>query len=179
MELGRNIQECHGNGCEENLNKIEAYYDLQAKLCRERSAHDGAILEVGCGKGNLLRRLSKIGSYKVGIDVSKATVNEARINLKMERGIHLVVGTAEALPFRNETFGAIILFEVLEHLENPRRAIRKISRCLKTNGRLLSITLNYYGLRNFVVQMTKSLKIEEKYSPPTFSISTFSEGRNF
>ncbi len=76
-----------------------------------------------------------------------------------------LVAAAEALPFRNNVFVSIISFEVIEHLENPKRAFHEISRCLKTGGRLLLTTPNYYGLRNFIVQITKLLRIEKILFP--------------
>ncbi len=57
---------------------METYYDLQAEISKERLSCDGVILEVGCGKGYLLSRLSKISSYKVGVDLSKKRLNRQK-----------------------------------------------------------------------------------------------------
>lgn len=46
-------------------------------------------------------------------------------------------GNASSLPFRNNSFDVVILFDVLEHLEKPREALEDIKRVLKTDGTLL------------------------------------------
>jgi len=41
------------------------------------------------------------------------------------------------LPFREKLFDLVLLVEVLEHLENPAKALAKIQRCLRDGGLLI------------------------------------------
>lgn len=47
-------------------------------LLKEYSVNDGLVLELGCGTGNVTRRLSKIGYDMIGIDLSEEMLEIAR-----------------------------------------------------------------------------------------------------
>jgi SAM-dependent methyltransferase len=88
----------------------------------------GALLDVGSGDGGLRRRLSGHCKY-VGLD-SLATGREfydARPD---------VYGDAARLPFRDASFDAVALLDVLEHLGEPRISLREALRVLKPGGAL-------------------------------------------
>jgi SAM-dependent methyltransferase len=53
---------------------------------------------------------------------------------------------AEALPFRDGTFDAVVATEVLEHLDEPRKLFQEASRILRPNGRFLLTTPNREAL---------------------------------
>jgi len=48
-----------------------------------------------------------------------------------------VVGSAESIPFEDETFDSIVCTQVFEHLKNPQKAAAEISRVLKKGGSCL------------------------------------------
>jgi len=50
-----------------------------------------------------------------------------------------VQGDAHALPFRNEAFGMIVCFSVLEHLADLWQALREVWRILKDDGVLIGV----------------------------------------
>jgi SAM-dependent methyltransferase len=52
---------------------------------------------------------------------------------------------AEALTFDGESFGTVLIFEVLEHLQHPDRALAEAHRVLRADGMLaLSVPFNYH-----------------------------------
>ena len=55
-----------------------------------------------------------------------------------------VVGDAHKLPFPEKSFDLVTLFMVLEHLEDPTKAISEIARVLKPKGLLLLTTVQYW-----------------------------------
>jgi hypothetical protein len=90
------------------------------------------------------------------------TWGDVRIDLKSEV-FPDIIASADRLPFRSECFTVARLFSVLEHLPDPSRAIREISRCasvidviipnvyywariLRTIKRGFSIPINYRTL---------------------------------
>lgn len=94
-------------------------------LQREESSR---ILEVGCGPGDLnaelMRRVPWIArSSRAGLDVSAPDVVAAA-----RTGLPALVGSAYRLPFDDSAFDCVVVCEVLEHLEEPGRALQEISR---------------------------------------------------
>jgi SAM-dependent methyltransferase len=51
-----------------------------------------------------------------------------------------VIASAEATPFASETFDAVTLWDVLEHLPDPHAALAELSRVLRPGGRILLTT---------------------------------------
>ncbi|MBN1263261.1 MAG: class I SAM-dependent methyltransferase [Candidatus Pacebacteria bacterium] len=97
------------------------------------------VLEVGCGEGYLLEVMRKNypqGRYW-GIDLSGKMVSLAQ---RKNPQAKIIKANAEQLPFKNNRFDLVLLCEVLEHLENPVRAIAEASRVTKQNC-LFSIPL--------------------------------------
>lgn len=62
-----------------------------------------SILEIGCGNGTRLKELVDLGFKVAGVDPSKDAINEAR-----SRGIDAHVGTADSLPFPDNSFDIVI-----------------------------------------------------------------------
>lgn len=54
------------------------YYSLIKKLCSTRNVNLSAVLDLGCGTGSLVRRLSPICDYIIGVDVSHDMLSVAR-----------------------------------------------------------------------------------------------------
>ncbi|MBI4469312.1 MAG: class I SAM-dependent methyltransferase [Acidobacteria bacterium] len=64
------------------------------------------------------------------------------LDLRAEAPVNLMA-SVYALPFRDQCIQTVLLFEVLEHLAEPREALREIIRSLKPGG-LLAITTPQY-----------------------------------
>ncbi len=86
------------------------------------------ILEIGIGTGRFAMHFPDV----VGIDPS---LNALKIAKK--RGEKVVYGYGENLPFKNETFGCILLIVTLCFVENPIEVLREAKRVLKKNGSIV------------------------------------------
>lgn len=85
------------------------------------------ILDVGCGEGFTLKKLEekKIGRKNEGIDFSKDAI---KIGKKIYPNLKLFEGDVYSLKYKDKSFDLSLCTEVLEHLEDPARAIAEIKR---------------------------------------------------
>lgn len=85
------------------------------------------VLDVGCGEGFTLKKLEekKIGKKNEGIDYSADAI---KIGKKIYPGLSLSRGDVYSLDHNDNSFDLVICTEVLEHLENPVKAVREIKR---------------------------------------------------
>ena len=105
----------------------------------EMNLHDGdAVLDVGCGAGDMLLELSIASGSSgrsVGIDMSRAMATEARRRVR-EIGLWAEVSLADAslLPFAEATFNGCYIERVLCHVASPAAVIAELVRVVKPGG---------------------------------------------
>lgn len=102
----------------------------------ERLSPGSIVLDAGCGCG---RHLFPLSSYysTTGIDISFTALDKARNYLKKQnKNAEYAISSLTHLPFKKETFDAVICLGVLQHLTEPGRylAVSEIKRVLKSNG---------------------------------------------
>jgi ubiquinone/menaquinone biosynthesis C-methylase UbiE/uncharacterized protein YbaR (Trm112 family) len=91
-------------------------------------------LDVGCGPGNVLESTSdEQFTTKVGCDISLQALRTTKA-----KGYLVVLGDAERLPFRNETFDLITGHSLLHHLYEPKRFMAEAFRLLRPSGGLIT-----------------------------------------
>ena len=104
------------------------------------------ILDFGCATGGYCLELRKLGFECVGVDIS-----EEYIKIAQQKGVeaHLI---KDCLPFNDNSFDTVIMFELLEHVEDPDRILKEAKRVAKKNI-LVTVpncegfeTLRNYGL---------------------------------
>lgn len=106
------------------------------------------ILDVGCGEGFILNKLKEegIGKSWEGIDYSKDAVE---IGKKIHQNLILNKGSIYDSGFKDNSFDLVICTEVLEHLREPKKALKEI---LRISGKyvLLSVPNEpFFLLSNF------------------------------
>jgi SAM-dependent methyltransferase len=90
----------------------------------------GRTLEVGCGTG---RNLPLYTTQVIGIEPSAEAIRKAR---KRAPRVPLVIGSAEALPFRAGTFETVVSSLVFCSVPDPMRGLSEARRVLHPDGRL-------------------------------------------
>lgn len=104
---------------------------------------EGRILDVGCGVGNMLMQLKNDTRYTTsGVEISKDAAERAQQN-----GLNVLNGNLFDANFEDESFDAVFLLYVLEHVDNPLEVLKEIKRILKKNGLLFLAVPNYRYLR--------------------------------
>lgn len=97
----------------------------------------GTVLDVGCGNGSSLRSLERKGWRGIGIDFDEVAIKVAR-----EQGIEAHAGDLISQKFPSESFDAIMMNHVIEHVPSPALLLRECQRILKKDGILVAITPN-------------------------------------
>lgn len=111
---------------------------------------EGKILDVGCGTGDTLVLLKKLGWDTHGLEIDKNA-----ISIGKKRGLYGVkLGTyRDLIAYPDDFFDSIRLYHVIEHLDDPALCIRLISEKLKKNGELIIGTPN---MNSFASNIFKS-----------------------
>lgn len=96
------------------------------------------LAEIGCGGGSLLRTAGEVGEV-VGIESDPEFLRAAR-----ERGFPVLSGALpDRLPLPEESCDGVLLFDVLEHIEDDRAALRAAARLLKPGGLVVATVPAY------------------------------------
>ena len=99
----------------------------------------GDLLDVGCGRGRVLKLLAGRANRAVGIDVDSESRNVARIELFMAGADNcsLRKGDMHQLDFDDASFDTVILDDVLGASDRPGDALDEAARVLRPSGRIL------------------------------------------
>lgn len=115
-----------------------------------RPSKDKSVLDIGCGRGELLYYCAREGARVFGIDYSRAAVEIANETIKklpeQARSLARVeLGDVLSYDFQG-AFDIIFMIEVVEHMYDHQLAevFKKVYRLLNDKGRLIIITPNYY-----------------------------------
>jgi ubiquinone/menaquinone biosynthesis C-methylase UbiE len=90
-----------------------------------REAPDAAVLEVGCGEGEICRRLRGRWAEVVGLDLPDQGLRSEWAKVPGPSFLH---GDAHRLPFPDDAFDVVVAVEVLEHLRDPSAGLAEIVR---------------------------------------------------
>ena len=111
---------------------------------------DRSVLEIGCGRGELVRRL--VGAMRgprhlVAADFAQSAVQSGRRRTHETHGhrVSWAVGSIQDIPVADATFDTVISCETIEHVVEPMKAMKELHRVLRPGGRLLLTTPNYLG----------------------------------
>lgn len=100
-----------------------------------REARGQRVLEIGVGMGADYLEWLKAGALATGVDLSSASVENARSRCKAagyEPDLH--VADAERLPFADEYFDLVYSYGVMHHSPDTRQCVREARRVLKPGG---------------------------------------------
>lgn len=92
------------------------------------------ILDLGCGTGNLTKRIAQTGAEVVGIDLSAEMIGQAR---RSYPALNFVLGSAATMEFSDE-FDAVFSNAALHWMLDAEAVARGIARGLKPNGRFVA-----------------------------------------
>jgi SAM-dependent methyltransferase len=108
-----------------------------ARRCRviTRRAPPGRLLDVGCGTGDFLLAMVERGWRCIGVELQPHAIRQAR-----RQGLWVLPGDLLDAPLRPDSFDAVTLWDVLEHLPQPRATLERVHALLRPGG-LLAVTV--------------------------------------
>ena len=120
------------------------------EVIKKNNFHNTKILDVGCGGGLISEELHKLGGEVTGLDFIEENVKAAKKHARQNNlNIKYMVNDLEKDKIQSK-FDLIIIFEVLEHLNNWENFIKKIKSNLKSNGVLIISTINRNLISKFL-----------------------------
>ncbi len=106
---------------------VNGFLDSFRELSRATEARN--VLEVGCGEGHLSAILASDGRAVRGIDISPSVIAQARAHPDNQaHGARFEVGSVYDLAPEADATELVVCCEVLEHLEDPDRALSILAR---------------------------------------------------
>lgn len=102
------------------------------------------ILEVGCGTGGNLQMLAKFGD----VSALEMDANAREIASKKTNNFYDIMAghCPDEIPFQDQRFDLICMFDVLEHIEQDTETLIAIKQLLTKNGRILMTVPAYQWL---------------------------------
>ena len=119
------------------------FYGKYADTLRP-AAPGGRVLDVGCGAGQVVGRLTEAGYEAHGVDVSEPNIAKAHRfsdRCQFYDGRHL--------PFPDRHFASVGALNVLEHVEEPEAFITELVRVAEPGGSIVISSPNFFRVIGF------------------------------
>ena len=110
---------------------IGGFYTRRQARKLEAFEEKGRLLDLGCGDGRFLAAMEGRGWSASGLDPSEKACEIAQERLKKGTVLNK---TLEEAHFPDASFAAVTLWQVLEHIRNPREVLLEVRRVLKPGG---------------------------------------------
>lgn len=132
------------------INPVRLTY-IRDRLCRKFGRDKAAasslaglsVLDIGCGGGLVAEPLARLGADVTGIDPAPENIEAAKAHAKGARlDITYRSATAEELAASGESFDAVLLLEVIEHVPDVPLFLRSVAPLVKPGGVMILSTLN-------------------------------------
>ena len=143
---------------------LEPVQETALQLAVQETPRAGAILDVGCGTGRLLRSAVKRfpGARLVGLDAAIEMVKQAQALVPNDVAIRFQQGIAEELPFDAASFDVVFSTLTFHHWHDQTRGIAEVRRVLTPNGRWLLADFFPTGMMRYVTRLLRLKHFQER-----------------
>lgn len=101
----------------------------------------GDVLDIGSGDGVIAQLLAPRARSITCVDRSPKLIEAARKRLVDRRHVRFAIADMNDLPFDDETFDQVLLFNVLTYAEDPTRVLAEAARVMRAGGTASLVTL--------------------------------------
>jgi len=147
-----------------NYSKILGYYQAHSIL---ENSIGGALLDMPCGDGYITGLLAPHFKYVVGIDASEKHLEKAK---KEYSNIHFHHSLIEDF-VTSEKFDTITMLNILEHVIDPVKVIKKAVSLLASNGTIIIHVPNAEAVNRKIAVLMGTLSNCEELSPFDINIA--------
>ncbi len=105
----------------------------QVRFVLQRNPEPGWALDIGCGTGDFLAALRKHAWSVHGLEINRRIARYTH----EQRGLNVIVGDSLAGAYASHSFDLITFWDVLEHLADPRQALREARRLARPSALLI------------------------------------------
>lgn len=109
----------------------------QAALAALELGPGDRLLDVGCGTGAAVRSAAAVAERAAGVDLSAGMIARGRVLAAGLPNALLLEADAEALPFADASFTALLCTTSLHHYVHAERAVAEMARVLAAGGRVV------------------------------------------
>jgi ubiquinone/menaquinone biosynthesis C-methylase UbiE len=114
--------------------------DQLEALVRSYVTPQTQVMDLGCGRGGVVELFWRDVKLAVGLDPDAPSLTEHHT-----RGMQVIRGRGEHLPFADRSFDLVVCLWVLEHVQSPEDVLTEVHRVLRPGGHFVFLTPN---LRN-------------------------------
>lgn len=107
------------------MTKFLSNYAIQNNISRLN------VLDIACGTGDSSIELDKNGMHVTGIDIADKMLEKAK---EKRPDIDFILGSAEKLPFEDNSFDAVTISFGIRNFDNRDKCIKEIYRVIKKGG---------------------------------------------
>jgi SAM-dependent methyltransferase len=126
--------------------QAEAIWPQEVALFARHPIGVGAVLDLGCGTGEITARLAEMypEATFVGVDLEEPHLDKARARCAAFGGrVRFEVADAQALPYDDAAFDYVVCRHVLQAVADASRVLAEILRVLKPAGRMHLLCEDY------------------------------------
>lgn len=126
---------------------VRRRYTLKMRRFVEQFQTSGALLDIGCGTGIFLEEMQKSGKWSLfGVEPTASAAHYVRKRF----GVPVFNVQVESLDLPENSFDVITMWNVLEHLEDPRLVTQKMYCALKPDGFAIIAVPNYESISRLI-----------------------------
>lgn len=119
--------------------RVRQYLEAELRHVLTRIRPGDRVLELGCGYGRFMKRLTDASGFMVGIDTSAASIVMAQQSLRARSHCRLAVMDAAALGFRTASFDVVVCIQngISAFQVDRRVLLQEALRVTRPGGRVL------------------------------------------
>jgi len=115
-------------------------YEATLEQTRSHLNKDDKVLEIGCGTGTTALKLSQDVNHITAIDYSIEMIEIAKGKEQQVENVDFIQSDLTTDQFANNSFDAILAFNLIHLLQDPEQDIQRLSKLLKPGGIFISKT---------------------------------------